>query len=888
MSVNFANIGSTIGGQNVDLRGAEWCIGTWVRGNGVAGANEGVLWQANTGSPGDYATVMSQNNQLCLYDTGNTSASVYNRRKWLVGGTDSAGVRFGPSTFTDGPATLRGILTGKQYETAHTYRELLVVQRRAGVSELWRCRPGESAELIASDARAWAGFDAIAPITWGAARVAVTSPFNNAADAPFHIADKALSPAEIGRICCGESPNSIDKTRVARAQIPFVSASSNGLNDTMTAWNPTAGTTITLNGTVVTFVASGAVGNQVNIGATSADTVTALIAFLNGSADANLSVATYESFGTSRLRIVHKTPGAGGEAYTLAASSANIRLPASGTLGYVEWELGSLSQTTYNQALHGGGYVSRGSLGSWGTVVAAIADLTAKPNAVRVDPIAPGRVLQHTGGFADLPLTGTYSGGDPSGVAVEVRDLNGDTVVLAESALVGFSAAGGVWSGTLAGLPKGKRWLSLRLRKAGGTDYTQTETPFGVGEVFELAGQSLIVLWTAVPSTTAPNGFVSTFMSSDYTDAAIGTNSLFAGDNNWHRYLTTAEGTEPQVTFGNKVADLADCVVGIFNRGRGGTSISAINADTEWAKRVVDLNNAKCGRVGWLLWNQGHADDGSAVYMAALDSLLAKARANYGPLTQLGLQLVSNVQGGANSTTGMYSVRKQQDEWLRAKMAVDPLVFSCGAPTDLTTADGVHPATGDRAKLVERMARGVLHKIGVSAISADGPRLLSATRTGAVIVCSFAMDPGATLKTIGDAAPTGFDVSANDFTSLLAISSVAITGPGRVTITLAADPGQEVKVLYLYGRPGKLSSDTTGRQAQTVVHTTVQSAVLYDDTASLIGLTVGKPARSTYAPVTTQRANAESAAPRGAARALNPQPASMRLASSGRFVPVIG
>lgn len=888
MSVNFSNIGSTLGGQNVDLRGAEWCIGVWVRGNGVAGANEGVVWQANTGSPADYAAVMNQNNQLCLFDTGNTAASTYNRRKWIAGGTDSAGVRFGPSSYVDGSATVRGIQASKQYETAHTYRELLVVQRRAGVSELWRCRPGQSAELIASDTRAWAGFDAIAPITWGAARVAVSTPFNNAIDAPFHLADKAFSPTEIGRICCGESPNSIDKTRVARAQIPFFSASSNSLNDTMTAWNPTAGSTLTLNGTVITFVASGAVGNQVNIGATSADTVTALIAFLNGSADANLSVATYESFGTSRLRIVHKTPGAGGEAYTLAASSANMRLPASGKLGFVEWELGSLSQTTFNQALHGGGYISRGSLGSWGTVVPAIADLTAKPDAVRVDPIAPGRVIQNTDGFADLPLTGTYSGSAPAGISVEVRNLSGDTTVLAETALVGFTAGSGVWSGTLPSIPKGKRWLSLRLRKTGGSDYTQTETPFGIGEVFELAGQSLIVLWTAVPSTTAPNGFVSTFMSSDYTDGAIGTNSLFAADSNWHRYLTTAEGTEPQVMFGNKVADLADCVVGIFNRGRGGTAIAAINSDTEWAKRVVDLNNAKCGRIGWLLWNHGHGDDGSGAYTAALDSLLAKARLNYGPLVRLGLQLVSNVQGGANSTAGMYSVRKQQADWLRAAMAVDPLVFSCGAPTDLTTGDGVHPGGNERMKLVERMTRGVLYRLGVSAISADGPRMLSATRTGAVIVCTFGVDPGASLKTIGDVAPTGFDVSANDFTSLLAISSVAITGPGKVTITLAADPGQEVKVMYLYGRPGKLSSDTTGRQAQTVVHTTAQSAMLYDDTASLIGLSVGKPARATYAPVVTQRPSAESAGPRNANRSLAPQPSTMRLSSSGRFIPVIG
>jgi hypothetical protein len=57
--------------------------------------------------------------------------------------------------------------------------------------------------------------------------------------------------------------------------------------------NPANGVTINVNGTVVTFVTSGATGNQVNIGGSATATATALNTFLGGSADVNIVKATY-------------------------------------------------------------------------------------------------------------------------------------------------------------------------------------------------------------------------------------------------------------------------------------------------------------------------------------------------------------------------------------------------------------------------------------------------------------------------------------------------------------------------------------------------------------------------------------------------------------------
>lgn len=71
---------------------------------------------------------------------------------------------------------------------------------------------------------------------------------------------------------------------------------SNVGNNTITVGtNPTAGATITVNGTLITFIANGGtpVGNQVALGTTAAGTATALYTFLNASTDVNIVKATY-------------------------------------------------------------------------------------------------------------------------------------------------------------------------------------------------------------------------------------------------------------------------------------------------------------------------------------------------------------------------------------------------------------------------------------------------------------------------------------------------------------------------------------------------------------------------------------------------------------------
>jgi phage tail sheath protein FI len=83
--------------------------------------------------------------------------------------------------------------------------------------------------------------------------------------------------------------------------------------------NPGIGSTITLGGTVVTFVSAGATGPQVNLGPNLAVTLTNLQTFLSGSADVNISKCTYTIL-QGTLNIIDKTAGSAGNGFGLAST----------------------------------------------------------------------------------------------------------------------------------------------------------------------------------------------------------------------------------------------------------------------------------------------------------------------------------------------------------------------------------------------------------------------------------------------------------------------------------------------------------------------------------------------------------------------------------------
>lgn len=94
--------------------------------------------------------------------------------------------------------------------------------------------------------------------------------------------------------------------------------------------NASAADTLTLNSTVITFVSGTPSGSQVKIGASKEATAANLQAFLNATAVAGLLTADYAT-ALNVLTITYKTVGTGGNAYTLAESTAGARIVKSAT-----------------------------------------------------------------------------------------------------------------------------------------------------------------------------------------------------------------------------------------------------------------------------------------------------------------------------------------------------------------------------------------------------------------------------------------------------------------------------------------------------------------------------------------------------------------------------
>lgn len=94
------------------------------------------------------------------------------------------------------------------------------------------------------------------------------------------------------------------------------------------ATNPNAADTLTVDGTVVTFVSANPVGNQVLIGGSNLATAANLLAFLNSSPDANISLSTYQ-LANNIITATARAYGVAGNAYTLATTSGG-RVTVSG------------------------------------------------------------------------------------------------------------------------------------------------------------------------------------------------------------------------------------------------------------------------------------------------------------------------------------------------------------------------------------------------------------------------------------------------------------------------------------------------------------------------------------------------------------------------------
>ena len=114
--------------------------------------------------------------------------------------------------------------------------------------------------------------------------------------------------------------------------------------------NPAAASTLTIAGTAITFVAAGPTGNQVLIGAATANTLANLLAFLQASTDVNLVKCSY-GLASLTLNLTAVTGGVAGNSLTLTTTVAGATASGATLTGGVAATLGVTLTAKYTGTL---------------------------------------------------------------------------------------------------------------------------------------------------------------------------------------------------------------------------------------------------------------------------------------------------------------------------------------------------------------------------------------------------------------------------------------------------------------------------------------------------------------------------------------------------------
>ncbi|MDB5471307.1 MAG: hypothetical protein JWR84_2867, partial [Caulobacter sp.] len=114
---------------------------------------------------------------------------------------------------------------------------------------------------------------------------------------------------------------------------------------------PSAGQTITLNGSAITFVASGAAGMQVNIGASPQATAFAAAGLINANSG-TFGMTAFCPVGNSVIELIATTTGTAGNSYGLTKTASNVRFTAGGATANVSLMSGGAAGETVAAGLY--------------------------------------------------------------------------------------------------------------------------------------------------------------------------------------------------------------------------------------------------------------------------------------------------------------------------------------------------------------------------------------------------------------------------------------------------------------------------------------------------------------------------------------------------------
>ncbi|MDE2232584.1 MAG: hypothetical protein KGJ90_00430 [Patescibacteria group bacterium] len=407
-----------------------------------------------------------------------------------------------------------------------------------------------------------------------------------------------------------------------------------------------------------------------------------------------------------------------------------------------------------------------------------------------------------------IAFAGTYTGTVPTSVKVQILTAGTSTVIQAYTALSGFTASSGNWSGTLS-VPQGA-WYNWQAQSYNGVTplgtSAQTTHHFGVGIIVAMAGQSNMLDWYDRGSSSPPtsdqyvayysvgSGWESgaTLQATGYGEGAL----QFANS-----YRAALGGTIPigllPVAYFNSSLIWYSGVTGnnswLYTTTPGGVIEVNSNANnpsataspwTLFTQAVTDVG----GDVEKILWLQGETDALNVVsqntYEQGMDVLYQAMLAQTGrtPLTMPIIVGIIGITTSSADGAGWTTIQEALLNWRSTRTGA----YAGSANQDIPLADSVHYST--YLHVANRYAQTAAWIDRLTTYPGVGPQISSASINsgGTTVTVNILQTGGTALESTSGAGVglTGWGFTDNG--TPISISATSFTQPSTITLTLAS------------------------------------------------------------------------------------------------------
>ena len=492
-------------------------------------------------------------------------------------------------------------------------------------------------------------------------------------------------------------------------------------------------------------------------------------------------------------------------------------------------------------------------------LLASTPSLPAATAVTLTDIALDSTILQRVAGGTTKTITvsGTYTG---TASSIQARAVPVGTAVTAGGyawTTIQTNPTGGTYSGSLT-VAQGSTWLILQVRD--GVNHTVNavgSNRFGVGALIALIGQSNMVhLSSGVYQYPLSDLSTRRYVPVDGIDGSGNTlhdtwqiignydltntyppntiSSVYGGT------YTTAPipgyRADGAVYLANYLRSTLGIFVGLLEYAKSGTAISTWQpggSGTYWTRFATGLTSAG-GDCEAAIWYQGEDDASNgtsgASYQTSLGNVLTGLLAATGRSAStfnFGVVVLGPILGYGGSTPATTdAIRAAHLAYIAANTSNG--VYMAGVATDGNLAGGtVHIDNVSEARMGKRYALSYSNRLGLATHGAAGPKISSASHSGAVVTVNVAQDGGTALQDgTGGSGGSLLGFRVYDNAVLKTISTTSISG-NTIVLTMSASLTGPVTMDY-------------GMGGDPYTTTTLPASVVYDNN-TVPGDTLGLP-----------------------------------------------